>query len=109
MTKQEIQRQQKLEQPTWLYRELTDAAMALLRANWSPAAAVRAVTLTAADLVPAGETAEQADLFADPAAAARREKLGHLEDAVAQIRSRYGRDAIAYGRPMPPQKDGTAK
>ena len=92
-----VQRQQKLAHATWLHRELTETAMALLRAHWSPAAPVRALTITAADLVPAAEAAEQADLFEDPAERARREKLSRLEDAVAGIRGRYGRGAISYG------------
>ena len=91
----DICRQKRLEAPTCVTREIAGAAMELLRASWNPRAPVRALTVTAQNLIPEGEAAEQLDLFA-AGAAPRRDKLEKLERAVDGIRGKFGREAISF-------------
>ena len=93
----DISRQKGLPAPTWLARELTQAAMELLEQSWSPRAPVRALTVTAQSLLPAHMAAEQLDLLT-PNAAPRREKVEKLERAMDGIRDRYGKEAISTAR-----------
>jgi len=60
------------------------------RYRWSTK--VRAVCIRAIDLVPQSEV-EQLDLFIDTA---KRDKRARLEDAVEDIRRRYGKRAVTY-------------
>lgn len=90
----DICRQKRLSAPTYVARELSEAAMELIRAAWRENAPVRALTLTAQALVEEGEAGEQLDLFA-AGAAPRRDKLEKLEKAMDGIRDKFGRDAIA--------------
>ena len=76
-------RQKQLPAPTHLIRDLTNAAMALTEELWTPPAPIRALTVTAIHLSPAGEAYEQANLF-DPTAGQRNARQEKLE-------SRYGR------------------
>jgi len=93
-----ISRQVKLKRPTRLQAELINEAMALIRAHWKSGAPVRALTLTAANLIPAEEDASQLSLF-DEDAERKHEKLEKLEEAVFKIRSRFGEDSIRAGMP----------
>lgn len=92
-----IQRQKTLPRATYLQRELIQAAMELITANWSMTAPIRLLSITGSDLVPANETAEQASFFELPDIA-EHEKLERLEDAMASIRQKYGRSVIGYGK-----------
>ncbi len=93
-----ISRQTSLKTPTRLQAELIDQAMRLIRANWKPGAPVRALTITAAHLIPEDQDASQLSLFEDDQAK-KREKLEKLEDAVYKIRGRFGSDSISMGAP----------
>lgn len=93
----DISRQKGLEVPTYLAREISGSAMELLRASWSPRAPVRALTVTAQNLLPSEEAGEQLDLLR-PQAAPRREKIEKLERTMDGIRSKYGKNAIAAAR-----------
>ena len=89
----DICRQKRLSAPTYVSRDLTDTAMELIRASWTPKAPVRALTITAQNLVEEGDAGEQLNLFA-AGAAPRRDRLEKLEKAMDGIRDRFGRDAI---------------
>jgi DNA polymerase-4 len=93
-----ISRQTALRHPTRLQAELTEQAMRLVRAHWRPDAPVRALTLTAAGLIPEDEDAAQLSIFGEDDER-RREKLEKLEDAVYRIRSRFGPGSIKVGAP----------
>ncbi len=93
-----ISRQVKLKRPTRLQAELIDEAMRLIRDNWKSGAPVRALTLTAANLIPEDEDAAQLSLF-DGDAEKKHEKLEKLEEAVFNIRNRFGEDSIRAGAP----------
>ena len=93
----DISRQKGLEVPTYLARDITQAAMSLLRESWDPGSPVRALTVTAQNLLPADEAGEQLDLLS-PTAYPRRQKVEKLERAMDTIRSKYGKDAISPAR-----------
>jgi len=106
----DISRQKGLANPTYLAREIAQAAMELLRSAWNPRSPVRALTVTAQNLMPAGQAGEQLSLLS-PGAAPKREKVEKLERAMDGIRGKFGRDAISTtrtqgrstkGKPIPP-------
>ena len=98
-------RQTQLPAPTHLIRELTEAAMGLTDQLWKPPSPVRALTVTAIHLVPAGEAYEQVDLFT-AGAAPKKEKLEKIEAAMDRLRGKYGVGAITYGAARPEEKEG---
>lgn len=93
----DISRQKGLETPTYLAREIIQAVMELLKKTWNPHAPVRAITVTAQNLVPAAEAGEQLSLLT-PDAAPRRAKVEKLERAMDGIRGKYGKNAISPAR-----------
>ena len=97
-------RQKQLPAPTHLIRDLTNAAMALTEELWTPPAPIRALTVTAIHLSPAGEAYEQADLF-DPTAGQRNARQEKLESAMDAIRKKYGGGAIVYGAARPEKEE----
>ena len=88
-------RQRRLSVPTYLFRDLTGTAMELVNEIWKPPSPVRALRITAINLVPEDEAFEQVDLFAPAASHERQERL---ESAMASIRDKYGNRSIAFGR-----------
>ena len=89
----DICRQKRLSAPTYVSRDLTQCAMELAYAAWQEQAPVRALTITAQNLVEEKDAGEQLDLFA-AGSIPRRDKLEKLEKAMDSIRDRYGRSAI---------------
>ena len=90
----DISRQMRLDPPTDLARELTQAAMDLADSCWNMANPVRALTVTAIYLIPAEEAGTQLDLFSANQEEKRR-RLERLEGAMDVIRAKYGPGAIA--------------
>lgn len=97
-------RQKQLPAPTHLIRELTAAAAELLDTLWKPPAPIRALTVTAIYLTPAGAAYEQVDLFG-LAAGHDSKKQEQLEAAMDRIRGKYGTDAIAFGAARPKKEE----
>lgn len=93
----DISRQKQLPSPTYLSREITQAAMELLTASWNAGAPVRALTVTAQNLLPADQTGEQLSLLA-PDISPQRQKIERLERAMDDIRSKYGKSSITSAR-----------
>ncbi len=87
-----IQRQKKLSAPTNQQKEITDAAMEIIRASWNLRAPIRMLTVTGQALSSGEE--QQLCLFGGEADPAHR-KRERIERAVDQIRGKYGRDAIS--------------
>ena len=83
----------KLPCKTQLPSEIGSAAYRLFRERYQWNSKVRAVTVRAIDLVPQNET-EQLSIFVDSEKLTRREKL---EDAIEELRGRYGKHAVTYG------------
>lgn len=97
-------RQRQLSVPTHLIRDLTDAAMELVDALWTPPAPIRALTVTAIHLVQEGDAYEQVDLFT-ASAAPKKEKQEKLEAAMDRIRGKYGGRSIVFGAAQPEKKE----
>ena len=100
----DICRQRPLDAPANTARELYRAAMDIIGRCWKDSAPIRAITLTAHNLIPEGEAAEQLDLFGPR----RRDRVEKLERTMDAIRSRYGRSAVtvaALTRPPEPQPE----
>ena len=70
--------------------------MALAEHCWDFSKPVRLLALTAEQLIPIEQDAEQLTLFPDAAAPAR-EKQGRLEDTLSSIRGKYGKCSIQLG------------
>ena len=90
----DISRQTRLDPPTDLARELTQAAMELADSCWNMSNPVRALTVTAIYLIPIEEAGAQLDLFS-AGLDVKRQRLERLEVAMDAIRDKYGPGAIA--------------
>ena len=104
----DICRQRPLDAPANTARELYRAAMDIIGRSWKPNAPIRAITLTAHNLIPEGEAAEQLDLF-QSAGPRRRDRVEKLERAMDGIRSKYGRKAVTVAALAPergPEDEG---
>lgn len=92
---QNISRQKALLSPTYLSRELTQAAMELLTSSWKPGLSVRALTVTAQNLIPADQAGEQLDLLSP---SVQRQRTEQLERTMDNIRNKYGKSSIVSAR-----------
>ncbi len=99
----DICRQRPLEAPANTARELFRAAMDILERSWKSGAPIRAITLTAHNLLPEGEAAEQLDLF-QSSAPQKRDKVEKLERTMDAIRSKYGREAVTVAALTKPRE-----
>lgn len=88
-----ISRQRTLETPTYLAKELSDTALAIIKESWNLRMPIRMLTITGANLIEADSSAEQLSLFS-PESGQKREKREKLETVVDGIRSRFGKRAI---------------
>ncbi len=104
----DICRQRPLEVPTCTARELTQAAQDIMARCWSDNAPIRALTVTAHNLIPQDQSTEQLGLF-DEDAPRRRGRAETLERTMDAIRAKYGRDALTTGtltKPPAEPEDG---
>ncbi len=92
----DICRQRPLPRPSQYARELTAAALDILQDIWKPGSPIRALTVTAQNLVPQEEGWQQMDLFAGPEEDPQRQKQAHLETAMDAIREKLGKKAIGF-------------
>lgn len=91
-----IQRQRTLEVPTHLQREIADIAFELVEENRN-GGPVRLLGISCSDLIPEGEEVSQMSFFDEAGETAGREKQEKLEDAVAAIKNKLGKDSIKLG------------
>lgn len=91
----DICRQKRLIAPTYVSRDIAQAAVELILASWSVKAPIRALTITGQNLVGEEDAGEQMDLFAANAAP-HRDKLERLEHAVDRIRDKFGDSSISF-------------
>ena len=89
-----VQKQCTLRRSTWLCQELSETAMALIRASHGTSRPIRALTVTATSLVPCDEVHEQLDIFGESGGDPKQEAL---EDAMADIRKKFGTGSIHLG------------
>lgn len=90
-----ISRQCHMGVPTHLQKEIVDAAMRLLHENWQADLPVRALSVTATQLVDDAFAQEQTSLW--HAANVQLDKFERAETAMQLLRLRYGRRCIAMG------------
>lgn len=90
---QSISRQKQLSYPTHLARDIADAALSLLRENWTFPHPIRMLTVTALHLTDGSDFVQQLSLLEKPPPApdAKREKL---EQSMDRIREKYGKTAV---------------
>ena len=100
----DISRQQRLEVPTCLAREIARAAMELAESCWNMDSPVRALTVTAIYLLPEEEAGAQLELWPDDRER-RRERLERLEGTMDAIRARYGSGAISPASAPPAPRE----
>ncbi len=91
-----ISRQIRLERPTNLAGEISEAALAILRGNWPENAPIRLLSVTGIYLEDEEAETVQMSLFDRPEEV--REKDEQAERVVDEIRGRFGKGAIGYGR-----------
>lgn len=91
----DLSRQRRLDVPTDLGREISEIAMGLARGCWNSKSPVRAMTVTAIYLIPAGESGGQMDLLSGGETERKRDRLERLENCVDRIRDKYGKGSIA--------------
>ena len=89
-----VQKQCTLRSSTWLCQELSETAMALIKSSYGLSRPIRALTLTASSLVPCDEVHEQLDIFGEGGGDPKQEAL---EDAMADIRKKFGKGSIHLG------------
>ncbi len=94
-----ICRQMGLTNPTYLQKEIVDAAMALMKTHWPSQAPIRALTVTTSNLVPASDAPEQMSLFeiGPQGSPDKRDRLEKLESTLFDIRQKHGAHSIAMG------------
>lgn len=89
-----ISRQMRMQMPTHLQKEIVDTAMELLRENWQEQEPVRALSVTAQQLLGDHEAREQLGLLRRNVALERFERA---EAAMQKLRRKYGRGCLAMG------------
>lgn len=92
-----IQRQRKLNDPTWLLSDIISAAMELVSENRKSGMRIRMLTVTVSGLVHPNMISQQMSLFDEPTAADRNERQEKLEAALLDIRRKKGIDSIYRG------------
>ena len=94
-----IQRQRKINSPTYLQKEITEIVMDLIFENWDYSKPIRLITVGVSDLVPKdSESVSQMSLFeSSNAPSVNSEKQELLEDTMAEIREKFGKKSIRFG------------
>ena len=88
-----INRQKSLEEYTCNTRLIRDTAMELLQENWPAGKPIRMLSVGVTGLSMDG--AQQLNMFSDTV---KMEKARKLDDAVDNIRSKFGKEAVRFGR-----------
>ncbi|MBE7033474.1 MAG: DNA polymerase IV [Ruminococcaceae bacterium] len=84
-----IQRQEKLDSPTNLAKDITEKAMEIIRRSWNMKNPIRMLTVTGGGIV--DENASEQISFFDEA---KNPKQENLEKTLDKIREKYGKDAV---------------
>jgi DNA polymerase-4 len=90
-----IQRQKAPPHTTFLAAELSQTAIEIIESVWPKGKPIRLLALTAQNLVPADEAAEQLSLF--ESSERSNPKAEQLEKAMDRIRAKYGSGAVLPG------------
>lgn len=90
-----ISRQQQLDNPTNLAEIIADTAVAIIEKTWNLRHPIRMLTVTAINLCPEDQ-AQQLSLFSSENV--QTETGEKMERTMDDIREKFGRDAITFGR-----------
>lgn len=92
-----ICRQKALKRPTHLAREITAAALEIIKSSWNMKSPIRMITITGSNLIPDdGTFSEQLSLFED-SSNEKRDKQEQLEATLDKIRGKFGRSSVSFG------------
>lgn len=105
-----VSKQKILPRSTDLAKTIAEASLELIRSCWSPSSPIRSITITASRFHESG--GDQLSLFQSAEEIKDPGKRERLEQAVDQVRSRYGKKAVSFGRILKndigiDEKDGT--
>lgn len=89
-----VSRQKKLASPTCISREISDAAMELIRKFWPSGKPIRMLNVTCTGLIPAETASIELSLFDTKESLERRDKLEKLETTLDKLRERYPENAV---------------
>ena len=92
-----IQRQRPQDPPTDISREIAATAYKILLDSFTEGKSIRMITVTASNLSKRKEVAEQITFFEDEKKINKRERSEKRENALDDIRQRFGNDAIISG------------
>lgn len=90
-----ISRQQQLDNPTNLAENIADTAVSIIEKSWNLRHPIRMLTVTAINLCPEDQ-AQQLSLFSSENI--QNETGEKMERAMDDIRKKFGRNAITFGR-----------
>lgn len=92
-----ICRQKSLKRPTHLAREISQAALEIIKNCWDMKNPIRMLTITGSNLITKDEYyTEQLSLF-EECCDEKRQKQEQLETTLDKIRSKFGRGAVTFG------------
>ena len=91
-----VQKQRKMNKPTWLQSVISEECMALFETVFSYSSPVRSLTITVSELIDAGREEEQMSIFAGPGEN-DNEKKETIESAIDDIRHKFGHGSIHLG------------
>lgn len=93
-----IQRQRKLDFPTRLNRQISEVALELIENNWEVGKRpIRLIAINCTELVPEDmEIFTQQSLF-EKIESVDNKKVEKIEDTMADIREKFGKDVIKFG------------
>ena len=100
-------RQQPMPKASDLASDVIPVAMELIKRNWVLTNPIRMITVTATNLVPADEP-EQSSLFESEEEPAERKKR-RIARTMDELRNRYGKGSISFGRTLKGDLDGEEK
>ena len=94
-----LSRQVTLPSPTYLYREIMDTAIDILKTNWPlhEKKPIRALTVGVGHLCDADTVTEQISLFDSVETGKQRQTQEKLEKTIDAIRNKMGQSAISFG------------
>ncbi|MBQ7728308.1 MAG: DNA polymerase IV [Clostridia bacterium] len=91
-----VQKQRKMNKPTWLQSVISEECMALFETVFSYSSPVRSLTITVSELIDAGREEEQMSIFTGPDEN-DNEKKETIESAIDDIRHKFGHGSIHLG------------
>ena len=100
-------RQQPMPKASDLASDVISVAMELIKRNWVLTNPIRMITVTATNLVPADEP-EQSSLFESEEEPAEKKKR-RIARTMDELRNRYGKGSISFGRTLKGDLDGEEK